>query len=135
MNKILSCIVLASLSLGAPALAKAQPSLEGRWTNPKRSVVIDVDRCGGGAYCGKVVWASDKAKAKERIDGPLVGAQLMSGFRPDGNGGYRGQVLAPKRNMKAAATIRPVGANTIVVKGCAVAGLLCKEQRWIRTGA
>jgi uncharacterized protein (DUF2147 family) len=135
MNKILSCIVLASLSLGAPALAKAQPSLEGRWTNPKRSVVIDVDRCGGGAYCGKVVWASAKAKSDEKIDGPLVGSQLMSGFRPDGKGGYRGKVLAPKRNLRAPATIRPVGANTIVVKGCAIAGLLCKEQRWVRTGA
>lgn len=135
MNNILSTLALASLSLAAPALAKAQPSLEGRWTNPKRSVVIDVDRCGGGAYCGKVVWASAKAKAKERIDGPLVGAQLMSGFKPDGNGGYRGRVLEPKRNMRGSATIRPMGRDTLVVKGCAVAGLLCKEQRWIRTGA
>jgi uncharacterized protein (DUF2147 family) len=134
MNRILSSIVLVSLGLSAPVSATAQPSLEGRWTNPKRSVVIDVDRC-GGAYCGKVVWASNKAKSKERIDGPLVGAQLMSGFRPDGRGGYRGQVLAPKQNVRAPATIRPVGANVILVKGCAVAGLLCKEQRWIRTGA
>jgi uncharacterized protein (DUF2147 family) len=135
MNRILVPLALAALGLAAPALANAQPSLEGRWTNPKRSVVIDVDRCGGGAYCGKVVWASAKAKAKEHIDGPLVGAQLMSGFRPDGRGGYRGRVLEPKRNMRASATIQPVGRNTIVVKGCAIAGLLCKEQRWIRTGA
>jgi uncharacterized protein (DUF2147 family) len=135
MNRILISFALASLGVAAPLSATAQPSLEGRWTNPKRSVVIDVDRCGGGAYCGKVVWASAKAKKKENIDGPLVGAQLMSGFRPDGNGGYRGRVLEPKRNVRGSATIRPMGANTIVVKGCAVAGLLCKEQRWIRTGA
>ena len=130
MKQILGTFALLSLALGSPAVA--QGSLEGKWTNPKRNVVIDVDRCGGGAYCGKVVWASKKAKAKENIDGPLVGAQLMSGFRPDGRGGYRGRVLEPKRNVRGHATIRHVGPNAIVVKGCAVAGFLCKEQRWVR---
>jgi uncharacterized protein (DUF2147 family) len=132
MKRILTSIAVASLGLSVPALANAQAPIEGRWTNPKRNVVIDVDRCAGGTYCGKVVWASAKAKSKETIEGPLVGAQLMSGFRPDGKGGYRGQVIEPKRNMRGKATIRPAGPNAIVVKGCAVAGLICKEQRWIR---
>jgi len=132
MKRILASIAILSLGLAVPALATAQAPIEGRWTNAKRSVVIDVDRCAGGAYCGKVVWASAKAKSKETIDGPLVGAQLMSGFKPDGKGGYRGQVIEPKRNMRASATIRPVGPNAIVVKGCALAGLVCKEQRWVR---
>ena len=131
MKQILTSMILASVAFAAPASSAAQSSIEGRWTNPKRNVVIDVDRC-GGAYCGKVVWASKKQKAKEKIDGPLVGAQLMSGFRPDGKGGYRGRVLEPKRNLRGSATIRPLGPNAIVVKGCAVAGFLCKEQRWVR---
>jgi uncharacterized protein (DUF2147 family) len=132
MKQILSCIAVIGLSMTAPAAAGAQASIEGRWTNPKRNVVIDVDRC-GGAYCGKVIWASQKQKAKENIDGPLIGAQLMSGFRPDGKGGYRGRVLEPKRNLRGQATIRHVGPNAIVVRGCAVAGFLCKQQRWVRT--
>jgi len=112
--------------------ATAQTSLEGKWTNPKKSVVIDVDRC-GSAYCGKVVWASKKAD--DKVAGPLVGKQLMTGFTPDGRGGYRGRVYEPRHGVRGTATIQPVGRNVIVVRGCAIAGLFCKEQRWYRAGA
>jgi uncharacterized protein (DUF2147 family) len=133
MKQLLSAIALVSAALAAPVSAAAQPSLEGKWTNPKKNVVIDVDRCSGGTYCGKVVWASKKADAK--VEGPLVGKQLMSGFRPDGKGNYRGRVYEPKRKLSGNATIRPEGNNVIVVKGCALAGLICKTQRWHRAGA
>ena len=36
--------------------------------------------------------------------------------------------------MNGSATVRQVGPNRMVVKGCALAGLLCKEQRWTRVG-
>ncbi|QIK78834.1 DUF2147 domain-containing protein [Sphingomonas piscis] len=132
MKKILSGLALLSLSFAAPVSATAQSSLEGKWTNPKRNVVIDVDRCAGNSYCGKVVWASKKAD--DKVEGPLVGKQLMSGFRPDGRGGYRGRVYEPKRKLSGNATIRQEGSNTLVVKGCALAGLICKTQRWYRAG-
>lgn len=128
--KRLSLFTLAVLA-AVPAAAEA--SVEGRWTNPKRSVVIDVARC-GPAWCGTVVWASPKARANARKGGTeqLVGTRILSGARPVGRDTYKGRAFVPKRNIHSSATIRQTGPNAMVVEGCALAGLLCKEQRWVR---
>jgi uncharacterized protein (DUF2147 family) len=113
--------------------ASALASVEGRWTNPKRSVVIEVGRC-GPAWCGTVVWATPKAKANARKGGTanLIGTRILSGARPVAPNVYKGRGFVPKRNIYAPATIRQTGPNAMVVEGCALAGLLCKEQRWTR---
>ena len=131
MKHILLSIAAAAVALGAPASAKAQ-ALEGKWTNPKRSVIVNVARC-GEAYCGTVSWASEKNKAKVSENGrKLIGTRILSDLRPAGNGLYRGRAFEPKRNIRGSATVRQVGPNVMVVKGCAVLGVLCKEQRWTR---
>ena len=122
---------LAFALLAVPASASAPAPIEGRWSNPKDSVVVRVARC-GATYCGRVAWASAKAQAKARS--PLVGRQLMSGFRPDGRGGYKGRVFLPRHKVFAPATIRALGRDTLSVKGCALSGMVCKEQRWSRVG-
>ena len=115
--------------------ASAQASVEGRWTNPKRSVVIEVGRC-GAAWCGTVVWATPKAKANARKGGTenLIGTRILSGARLVGPNVYKGRAFVPRRNIHSSATIRQTGPNAMVVEGCALAGLLCKEQRWTRIG-
>ncbi|MDQ3144362.1 MAG: DUF2147 domain-containing protein [Pseudomonadota bacterium] len=125
--------ILLSLALLPVASAAHAAPIEGRWQNPKDSVIVEVARC-GRAYCGEVAWASAKAKADARKGGTanLVGTRLMSGFTPDGDGGYKGKVLLPKRGIHATGTIRRTGNNTLLVKGCAIAGMICKEQRWTR---
>lgn len=131
MNRI--SIALASLlAIAAPAAAAA-PSVEGTWANPKRSVVVKVAAC-GSALCGTVVKASDKAKAKAREGGTasLIGTRILNNLKPAGQGTFKGQGFDPKRNIRAPATIRLLGPNAIEVRGCAVIGLLCKEQRWTR---
>ena|SRR5688572_10654454 len=126
-------IFMGAALLSLASTANAVP-IEGRWQNPKDSVIIDVTPCGGGTWCGKVTWASPKAQAGARKGGTtnLVGKQLLTGLRPDGNGGWKGRVYLPKRNMHAGATIRAAGNNALLVKGCAVAGMICKQQRWTR---
>ena len=126
-------IALASLAmLAAPAGANAQRSVEGRWQNPKGSVVIEVDRC-GAALCGTVVKASAKAKKNAREGGTdyLIGTKILSDVRPDGKGGFKGRAFVPKHNIHAGATIRWAGPDTMLVKGCLI-GVICKEQRWTR---
>jgi uncharacterized protein (DUF2147 family) len=127
-------LALALLFLAALP-ASAQASVEGRWTNPKRSVVIEVARC-GQAWCATVVAASAKAKANARKGGTenLIGTRILTGARPVGNGVYKGRGFIPRRNIHAPATIRQRGPNVMEVEGCALAGLLCKEQRWTRIG-
>ena len=129
MKQIL--LIAASLLAAAPSALAAQ-SLEGKWTNPKRSVIVKVDRC-GPAYCGTGSWASQHNRDKVADKGrQLVGARILTDLKPIGGGTFKGQAIEPKRNIKGSATVRQLGSNTMVVKGCAVLGLFCKEQRWTR---
>jgi len=86
-----------------------------------------VSRC-GDAYCGTVSWAS----AKNREKGTEPGTRVLSNLRAHGNGVYKGRAYEPKRHITGSATVQQVGPNVMVVKGCAVIGLFCKEQRWTR---
>jgi uncharacterized protein (DUF2147 family) len=128
MKQILTRTALALLATALPATASAQ-ALEGKWANPKRSVIVNVVRC-GDALCGTVSWASAKNKQK----GVTPGTRVLTGLKPLGDGVYRGRALEPKRNISGSATVRQHGPNVMVVKGCAVAGLFCREQRWTRVG-
>jgi uncharacterized protein (DUF2147 family) len=122
---------LASFFLAAaPASAQA---LEGQWTNYKKNVVVQVERC-GSAYCGRVVQASAKAKEKARKGGTpnLVGTQILTGLTPIGNGKFRGRAFVPKRNIHATATVRQVSDDVMQVQGCVLGGLLCDSERWTR---
>lgn len=129
MKRILTGLAL----LSAASAAVAEAPIEGRWTNPKHNVIIHIAPC-GPAYCGQVTWASEHAKATARKGGTenLVGAQLMSGVRPDGHGAWKGRAFDPKRGIHGTATIRPVGDNGLEVRGCAFMGFLCKTQHWTR---
>lgn len=132
MKKLL---ILPLIALASAAVAQPVAPIEGQWTNPKGSVVIEMTKC-GTAYCGKVIRADAKAKADARAGGTpnLVGSNLLSGFKPDGKGGWVGRVFLPKRNMHATGTIRVVGSDQLSVRGCAIVGLVCKEQLWRRVG-
>lgn len=131
MVKTILTIAAVGLALAGPAAA-ASPTLEGKWANPKRSIIVDVARC-GPAYCGTVAWANDRNRDKVAEKGrQLVGARILSDLRPAGGGMFRGRAYEPKRNVRGSATVRQVGPDVMMVKGCAVAGILCKEQRWTR---
>jgi uncharacterized protein (DUF2147 family) len=127
MTRFLTKIFLVLFAATVPVTAQAQADLEGRWANPKHSVIVSVARC-GDALCGTVSWATPKNKDR----GVTPGTRVLSDLKPLGGGLYRGRALEPKRNITGSATVRQDGPNVMVVKGCAVMGLLCKEQRWTR---
>ena len=64
-------------------------------------------------------------------DNYRVYISLVSVVRPDGKGGFKGRAFVPKHNIRAGATIRWAGSDTMLVKGCVI-GIICKEQRWTR---
>jgi uncharacterized protein (DUF2147 family) len=127
MIRIFAKIALVAIAATVPVHAAAQAALEGRWANPHRSVIVNVAPC-GNAFCGTVSWAN--AKNREKGVGP--GARVLSDLRARGNGIYKGKAYEPKRGLSGSATVRQIGPNVMVVKGCAIAGLICKEQRWTR---
>ena len=57
---------------------------------------------------------------------------MLTELRPAGDGSYKGKAYEPKRNIRGSATVRQVGPDTMVVRGCAVLGMFCSEQRWTR---
>lgn len=126
MKRIVLSIAAAAMALGTSTPAFAQ-AIEGKWANAKRSVIVHVARC-GDAYCGTVSWAS----AKNREKGAEPGTRVLTELRPAGGGVYKGKAYEPKRNIRGSATVRQVGPDTMVVRGCAVLGVFCSEQRWTR---
>ena len=131
--KIVPAIIASLVLAAAPASAQA---LEGQWTNYKKNVVVQVERC-GTAYCGRVVKATDKAKAKAAKGGTpnLVGTQILTGLVPTGAGKFRGKAFVPKRNIHATATVRQVSDDVMQVQGCVLGGLLCDSERWTRVAS
>lgn len=129
MRKIIIAIAAIVLT-SAPASAQA---IEGRWTNYKKNVVVEVERC-GGAYCGRVVQASAKAREKARKGGTanLVGTQILTGLKPIGGGRFRGKAFVPKRNIHANATVQQISDDVMQVQGCVLGGLLCDKEQWTR---
>lgn len=135
MTKIVSTIAIGVALIALPAQALAKAPLEGQWKNPKGSVVVRVAPC-GNAYCGIVIDASAKAKATSKKGGTpsLIGTRILSDVRAQRDGSYRGRAFDPKRNIHAAATIRLQGGSILVIRGCVLSGMICKEQRWTRVG-
>ena len=124
-------LLAALTSLAAPAMAQPSP-FEGHWANPKKSMIVNVARCGAD-YCAVVVQASAKAQANARRGGTehFIGTEILH-VRDSGGGLYKGKAFDPESNMHVPATVRFVDAATIEIQGCALFGLVCKTQRWTK---
>lgn len=123
-------ILVSALIFASPVTAQA---LEGQWTNYKKNLIVQVERC-GPAYCGRVIQASERAKEKARKGGTpnLIGTQVLTGLKPLGDGRFRGQAFVPKRNLHATATVKQVSDDVMQVQGCVLGGLLCDSEKWTR---
>lgn len=103
------------------------------WRNPKDTVRIRFSPCGQDRVCGVVTWASDKAKADARRGGTpqLVGTNLFRNFERVAPGQYKGHVFVPDMNRTFSGHMEIKG-DSMIGKGCVLAGLICKQQVWTR---
>jgi uncharacterized protein (DUF2147 family) len=127
----------AIATTAAMALAAAsQPagSIEGHWLNPQRTVLIRMAPC-GEAMCGTVTWAAEQAKEAARKGAEiLVGARLLSNFRPNRNGQWKGIVFVPDLDVRVGGKIQVVDDNRLKVSGCILKGMMCRSQVWTKSG-
>ena len=134
LNKAITGLAaIATLSmLATPAIAAGQPT--GVWRNAKNSVHVRVAPCAGDGFCGTVVWANDKAKAKAAKAGTrkLIGTQLMREFRQVKPGTWKGRVFVPDVGRTFTGTLTTSGNGRLIARGCAVAGMFCKSQDWVK---
>lgn len=130
-------VFLLPLALLATASAQAAPreNIEGLWKNRPNTLVVRIAPC-GGALCGTVIGAAEDAKESVRKAGTtnLVGTRVLTGLRRSGDGSYRGQVFNPNLNIHASGIIILETENVLMVRGCVLAGLICRQQHWTRVG-
>ena len=118
--------MLGLMSITSPAAS----AIKGHWTNPSKSVVIDIAPC-GHVLCGTVSWASDKAKHDARKGTQhLVGSHLLTDLKKS-HDTWRGKLFVPDQNMRVTAKLQLVTADEMKVSGCAL--MVCKSQLWKRT--
>jgi uncharacterized protein (DUF2147 family) len=122
---------LALTAALSPAAAEQSP-FEGHWANPKRSMIVNVSRCGTD-YCAIVIKASEKAQANARKGGTehFIGTEILR-VAPNHDGQFSGKAFDPESNMHVAATVRMIAPGVMDLKGCALFGLVCEEQRWTK---
>jgi uncharacterized protein (DUF2147 family) len=125
-------MTMTALLLLAAAQAVPAQSIDGRWTNPAKSVIIQIAPC-GEARCGTVEWASEAAQADAHKNAPrLIGTQLLTNMAPASATQWRGRIFVPDKNIRASAKVTVLGPGQIRVAGCAVGGLLCESQVWTK---
>ena len=120
-------MILAATAV-AVAVADAPPtSIEGRWVNPDRTVIVNIAPCGGSS-CGTVQWGTAKAQQDARRGTPqLIGTQILTGLQQDGSF-WKGKLFVPDANLHAEAKIQPLAAGQLKVEGCEFG--ICKSQIW-----
>jgi uncharacterized protein (DUF2147 family) len=121
--------VILSTVLGGSAAQSA--TIAGKWINPSKSVIIDIEPC-GHLSCGTVVWASAKAKHDARKGtAHLIGTQLLTDMRQASAHEWKGQLFVPDENLRATAKLKPEGKTHLKVSGCKV--MICKSQMWTKS--
>ena len=135
MNRTALLLPWLLLTVAAAAQASAHEAIEGTWRNRPNTLVVRIAPC-GDALCGTVIEAAADAKESVRKAGTsnLIGTRVLEGLRKSAAGTYNGQVFNPNLNIHAAGTVTLVSPTVLVVKGCVLAGLICKQQHWTRVG-
>ena len=133
LARTFSITVFLLLGLTAAQAASTRESIEGIWRNRPKTLVVRIQAC-GPALCGTVIQAADDAKESVRKAGTpnLVGTRILTGLHQSSAGTYTGEIFNPNLNIHAAGTLTLESPSIMLVKGCVLAGLICKEQHWTR---
>ena len=122
-------MLATTIALLLAAQAAAAP-IEGRWRSPGGNSIINVAPCGDG-WCGTVAWASARAKKDAaKATSELVGTQLLTEVKANGDDRWIGRLYIPDKNMRVTAKIEVAPAGQLKVSGCLAGKSLCKSQLW-----
>jgi len=129
--KLFSMVAVASFMFSTAAFA-ADPVL-GLWkTQPDDNGnfgYVDVTMC-GAKICGSLTKAFDGSGAE--MDSDNVGKAVIWDMVKTGNGSYgKGTIHSFDRDQDYSSKMQ-LNGNSMVVKGCALGGLVCRGQTWTR---
>lgn len=129
-------ILAAALVAAIPARADPMAEIVGRWRDSDGESEIAIARC-GPALCGRIVWLKeprvDQFNPNEGLrTRTLLGLQVLSGFAPDASGTLTGSGYNPADGKTYRTTLALTGAQSLVVRGCVLGGLICDDDTWTR---
>jgi uncharacterized protein (DUF2147 family) len=117
----------------------------GYWMTESGKAKIAIVSC-GGALCGNIVALTepnDLSTGQPKTDGnnpdpakrtrPMIGVQILINMKPGSAYRWEGQVYNGEDGKTYAGSITLVDTKTLTLEGCALGGLICKHQTWIRT--
>jgi uncharacterized protein (DUF2147 family) len=117
----------------------------GTWLTEDQKGKIRIVNC-GGAICGTLVWLkepNDPETHQPKLDKnnkdagkqtrPLLNIPIVLGMKSSGDDKWEGQVYNAEDGNTYSGSFAMTGANSAVLKGCIMGGLLCKGQTWTRT--
>jgi len=124
-----TAFVMGAFTLASPAYAETF----GIWKNPSNTVHVEIYDC-GSLRCGRVVWASEKAKkdARKGSGKDLIGMTILRDFREYANGVWRGKAYIPDLNREFSGSAELIGTRQLKVRGCLLGRVGCKSQVWTR---
>ncbi len=113
------CLAAASLVALSVSASAADPF--GTWTRPSTGAQISFYDC-NGKLCAKIVGVKDQSKKD------MVGKVIMSGAAKSGDNAWKGDLLNLEDGNTYSGTVTLISANALNLKGCALAGLICKDE-------
>lgn len=126
--------------LMAAAAAVASPdAVIGRWQTEARHGLVEITRC-GPSICGRLLTSDGLRANPDMRDSKnkdatlrtrrLAGIQLIGGFTRDADAWTSGTVYNPYDGGTYKATVTPIDADHLSLKGCW--SFFCQSQTWTR---
>ena len=141
-NFVIAASAIFGLAAATPATA-GDP--RGNWMTDDGKAKVAIVNC-GGALCGNIVALTepnDPATGKPKTDNnnpdaakrtrPMLGVQIVIDMKPDSSDKWKGQVYNAEDGKTYSGSIALVNASTLTLQGCALGGLICKNQTWTRS--
>ena len=133
--------LLAALLVLAPLPgAAAAPSVEGLWLTDDGKALIRIAAC-GQRMCGRIARVLDTGANVPKTDvnnpdparrtQPILGLQVLSGFRGEPMQWTDGQAYDPKSGSRYKSSLRLNADGSLRVTGCVL--FVCRSKRWTRS--
>jgi len=133
--------LMTSPALVSPAQADTS-NLEGIWMSADGGARVRIASCGNG-ICGNIVWLRepiDRSTGRPKTDKhnpnaaqrtrPMLGLQVISGMKPEGQGRYSGQIYNADDGKTYRSKLTLLSSNQAKVEGCVL--VFCKGETWTR---
>jgi uncharacterized protein (DUF2147 family) len=140
LRSVLLLVLLSTVSF----VAIAQDAIERIWYNQEKTAKVQIFKATDGKFYGKIVWLKEpnNEEGKPKVDKnnpdkakkstPLMGLQLLKGFKKDGDNEYEdGTIYDPKNGKTYSCKINRKG-ETLEVRGYVGISLIGRTTIWTK---